>query len=248
MSDAGFVATNATMHPTHMSECRPLKEAWPVISAARRFGVCDRLLVGLVAITLVRAGEALAGEQAPEAGLPGKLEPGDARASTMFPASLFGAPEKYSMPGMTETHAFSKEQFRPRGHSIFESDAHADLGDDKMISDTTVWQRLSEFRAHDRVRVLTLWESGLSSVSLQAGKNGAPSLQWSSRMMNSGEAAHGLLDRMLPASSFGGKSSSDGAGGVAHPIARSASPQPSARGEPAGKGAASLGAARQGPP
>ena len=65
------------MRPTHMSECRPLEEERPVISAARRPGVCDRLLIGLVAVTLVRAGEALAGEQASEAGLTGKLEPGD---------------------------------------------------------------------------------------------------------------------------------------------------------------------------
>jgi hypothetical protein len=248
MSDAGFVARNATMHPTHMSECRPLKEARPVINAARHLAVCDRLLVGLVAITLVRAGEALAGEQASETGAVGKLEPSDARQSTILPASLYDAPGRYSMPGMPETHAFSGDEFRPRGHSIFESDAHAELGDNKLISNTTVWQRLSEFRAHDRVRVLTLWESGLSSVSLQAGKKGNPSLQWTSRLMNSGEAAHGLLDRLFPAASSAAKGASDGAAGVAHPIAHSGGPQPGARGEAAGKGAASSGAARLGLP
>jgi hypothetical protein len=228
-----------------MSECRPFKEAPPVIGAARRLGVCDRFLVGLVAITLVRASEALAGEQAPETGAVGRLEPGDARQSTILPASLFGAPGKYSMSGMPDT--FSREEFRPRGRSILESDPHADLDDDKLISGTTVWQRLSEFRAHDRVRVLTLWESGLGSVSLQAGKKGTPSLQWTSRMMNSGEAAHGLFDRLLPAASSGGKGASVG-GGVAHPMAHSASPQPGVRGEPAGKGTASSGAARLGLP
>ena len=116
----------------------------------------------------------------------------------------------------------------------------ADLADDKLISDTPVWQRLSEFRTRDRVRVLTLWQSGLSSVSLQAGTKGNPSLQWTSRLMNSGEAAHGLLDRLLPASSFGGKGASDGGHGVARP----ASPQPSAKGEAPGKAAALVGAAR----
>jgi hypothetical protein len=248
MSDARFVARNAMMPPTHMSECRPFNAARPVASAARGLAVCDSFLVGLVAITLVRAGEALAGEQASETGAVGKLEPSDAHQSTMLPAYLFDAPGKYSMPGMPETSASSREEFRPRGHSIFESDAHTELGEEKLISNTTVWQRLSEFRAHDRVRVLTLWESGLSSVSLQAGKKGNPSLQWTSRMMNSGEAAHGLLDRLLPAASSAARGASDGAAGVAHPMAHSASPQPGARGEPAGKGAASFGAARLGPP
>ena len=240
MSDAGFVARNATMHPTHMSECRSIKEARPVISAARRAGLCDRFLIGLVAITLVRAGEALAGEQASDAGAIGRVEPGDSRQSTQLPASLFGAPGKYSVSGIPGTNAPSPKEFRPRGHSVFESDAHADLADDKLISDTPVWQRLSEFRTFDRVRVLTLWRSSLSSVSLQAGKKGNPSLQWSSRLMNSGEATDGLLDRLLPASSFGGKGASDGGRGIGRP----ANAQSSPKGEPAGKASALVGAGR----
>jgi len=213
------------------------------MGAARCPGFRDRFLIGLVAITLVRAGEALAGEQASEAGIVGGFEPSDARHSTTLPSFWFGAPRNYSTSPAPEALAFSKEEFRPRGRSISDSGAHADLGDDKLISDTTVWQRLSEFRAHDRVRVLTLWESGLSAVSLQAGKKGSPSLQWTSRLMNSGEAAHGLLDRLLPADSSGGTGASASAG-VAHPVTHSASPPPGARGEPAGKGAASPSFAR----
>jgi hypothetical protein len=240
MSDAGIAALNATMNSTYMSERPPIKEARPVISAARSAGVCDRFLIGLVAITLVRAGEALAGEQASEAGAIGKLEPGDSRQSTQLPSSLFGAPGKYSASGMPEANAFSPGEFRPRGHSVFESDAHAHLPDDKLISDTPIWQRLSEFKTHDRVRVLTLWQSGLSSVSLQAGKKGNPSLQWTSRLMNSGESTDGLLDRLLPAASSGGKGASDAGRGTARP----ANAQPSAKGEPAGKAASLVGAAR----
>jgi hypothetical protein len=212
------------------------------MSAARCPAVRDRFLLGLVAITLVRAGEALAGEQAPEAGIVGGFEPSDAHQSTTLPSSWFAAPGTYSRAVAPEGSSFSKEEFRPRGRSISESSAHADLGDDKLINDTTVWQRLSEFKAHDRVRVITLWQSGLSAVSLQAGKKGSPSLQWTSRLMNSGEAAQGLLDRLLPADSSGGKGA--GAAGVAHPVTHSASPPPGARGEPAGKGAAFFGAAR----
>ena len=72
-----------------------------------------------------------------------------------------------------------------------------------MLGATTVWQRLSEYRGHNRVRVLTLWEAGGSSVSLQAGRKGDPSLQWTSRLMNRGGATRGLLDQMFSASIAG---------------------------------------------
>jgi hypothetical protein len=72
-----------------------------------------------------------------------------------------------------------------------------------MLRGTTVWQRLSDYRSRDRVRVVTLWETGGGSVSLQAGKKGDPSLQWTSRLMNRGGATRGLLDQVL-ATSLGG--------------------------------------------
>jgi hypothetical protein len=70
------------------------------------------------------------------------------------------------------------------------------------MSDRTVWQRLQEYRSHDRVRVLTLWESGASAVSIQTNRKGDPSLQWTSRLMNRGGATRGLLDRWMPVSVF----------------------------------------------
>jgi hypothetical protein len=70
---------------------------------------------------------------------------------------------------------------------------------DPMFRTTTVWQRLNEYRAQDRVRVLTLWETGGSNVSLQADKKGGPSLQWSSSWTSQSRASHGVLDRLLSA-------------------------------------------------
>ena len=78
-----------------------------------------------------------------------------------------------------------------------------DAEDAPMLRGTTVWQRLSDYRSRDRVRVVTLWETGGSSVSLQAGKKGDPSLQWTSRLMNRGGATRGLLDQLF-ATSLGG--------------------------------------------
>src|SRR5260370_42117606 len=72
-----------------------------------------------------------------------------------------------------------------------------------MLRGTTVWQRLSDYRSRDRVRVVTLWETGGGSVSLQAGREGDPSLQWTSRLMSRGGATGGLLDQMF-STSLGG--------------------------------------------
>jgi hypothetical protein len=95
---------------------------------------------------------------------------------------------------------FSPTEFRPRRHNL-NSPPKTDYGSgDPMFRTTTVWQRLNEFRAQDRVRVLTLWEMGGSNVSLQAGKKGDPSLQWTSSWTSQNRASHGLLDRVLAAS------------------------------------------------
>jgi hypothetical protein len=95
---------------------------------------------------------------------------------------------------------FSATEFRPR-RPASTARPMTDYGSsDPMFRTTTVWQRLNEFRAQDRVRVLTLWETGGCNVSLQADKKGDPSLQWSSSWTNQSRASHGLLDRLLSAS------------------------------------------------
>jgi hypothetical protein len=59
------------------------------------------------------------------------------------------------------------------------------------------WQHFADYRAQGRVQVLTLWQSTRSTLSLQAGRHGGPSLQWSSRVTNRGPATRGLLDRFV---------------------------------------------------
>jgi hypothetical protein len=197
-----------------MSGIRPYRDARRVENARRR--ICERFLLALALLVLVRAGGALAGDQAPTtAGAGSPAERNASRASAPFTASLFSAPSIYTLPSMSDANSFSAKDFRPRGHSILDTDLHFNVADDRLINDTTVWQRLAEYRTHDRVRVLTLWESGASTVSLQAGKRGDPSLQWTSRLMNRGGATRGLLDRLFPVSSIGERS---GLRSVPHPL------------------------------
>jgi hypothetical protein len=153
---------------------------------------------------LVRTGEALAGEQAPITYA--TLDPGIgiARQSSPPVRSLITAPEFFAAPTVADNQLFSTTDFRPRKRTVFDRDPVANsFGDAPMLRGTTVWQRMSEYKSRDRVRLLTLWESNASTVSLQAGRKGDPSLQWTSRSMNIGGSTRGLLDRLFSVSLAG---------------------------------------------
>ena len=176
-----------------MSEYRPSKDLLPPASAARRNSVHDRTLLGLVLITLVGTGEALAGDAVSM----GNSAPMGNTAAV----NRLAEPTFLSIPKTDDIHVFSATEFFPRKHTVF--DREPPVGDAPMLRGTTVWQRLEEYRSHDGVRLLTLWESRGSTVSLQAGKRGDPSLQWSSRLNSHDGATRGLFDRLFSLSIAG---------------------------------------------
>jgi hypothetical protein len=201
---------SAMKDPSAMPEIANLDGALADCGAARC--IRDRILLALVLYALVRAGQALAGDQAATAD--SKLLP-DARTqrapppSTVLPASA-SQPFAAALPSslfstdrsFADGEAFSATEFRPRKHSVGAAESAASEGfgsDSPMLQGTNVWQRMAEFKSQDRVRVLTLLETRGSTLSLQAGKRGGPSLQWSSRSMNRDGATRGLLDRMVSA-------------------------------------------------
>ena len=67
-----------------------------------------------------------------------------------------------------------------------------------MLQDPSVWQQLAQYKSQNRVRLLTLWQTQGSTLSLQAGRHGGPSLQWSTPWVNREDASRGLLDRLFP--------------------------------------------------
>jgi hypothetical protein len=164
----------------------------------------DRILVGLVLFTLVRTSEVLAGDQASIANATLNADADHLHRSSPPARTLIATPDAFAAPTAAGSQTFSTTDFRPRKRTIFDSDPLVNpFSDAPMLRGTTVWQRMSEYRSHDRVRVLTLWESSDSTVSLQAGKRGDPSLQWTSRWMNRGESTRGLLDRLFSVSLAG---------------------------------------------
>jgi hypothetical protein len=183
-----------------MSEIANLDGALTDCSAARCSSIRDRILLAMVLYAMVRAGQALAGDQAATADskLPdARTERAPAPSAAALPRSLFSTDRSFA-----DGEAFSATEFRPRKHSVGAAESAASEGfgaDPPMLQGTNVWQRLVEFKSQDRVRVLTLLETRGSTLSLQAGKRGGPSLQWSSRSMNRDGATRGLLDRMVSA-------------------------------------------------
>lgn len=196
--------------------------------AALRDGGPGRCLLGLVVFTLIGAGRLLAADPPVAATL--MPDRNDHRAREPFtapfapdafggaasgrpglPPSLLPAPQDYSLPPPVEPRSFSSKDFRPRGRSVLDSDPVVAGTTPNLMADRTVWQRLQEYRNHDKVQVITLWESGASAVSIQTNRKGDPSLQWTSRLMNRGGATRGLLDRWMPASVFRGFSRSSAA-------------------------------------
>jgi len=205
---------------TMLENC-PQRERLASGAASRRVRIGKPLSAVLVILILVRTGHALAGEQFAIAIAPAKQDlngKSSVREPLPLTGPMFDLPKTYQATDLPAGDLMATGNFRPRGHSLREIEAPLGAPEDMpMLQGTTMWERLADFRSHGRVRLLTLWEAGDNSVSLQAGKKGEPSLQWTSRSMNRGGATRGLFDRLMPASS---RSS--------HPSARSTT-EPSAR-------------------
>jgi hypothetical protein len=183
-----------------MVEFRPNSHSPPLAHAARGCGIRDRVLLGLALLTLVHCGDALAGDQTSVINPAQDPDPVKLRRSPPPAVPTLDMAQLFTVPAATDNPGFSATEFRPRKHTVLDTDLANPFADVPMLRGTTVWQRMSEYKSHDRVRLVTLWESSDSTVSLQAGKHGDPSLQWTSRLMNRGGSTQGLLDRFISAS------------------------------------------------
>jgi hypothetical protein len=149
------------------------------------------MLASLALYTLGVSSEASAAE-------PSSSREGSLSASANAPSLLLTPREALSL---SEAQDYPEKEFRPHGRSLLgEASTENESAEVPGLRSTTVWQRMTDFHSRDRVRVLTLWKSGGGTISLQAGKGGSPSLQWTSSSLSRGEATRGVLDRLLSAS------------------------------------------------
>ncbi|MDP9010788.1 MAG: hypothetical protein M3N91_19145 [Pseudomonadota bacterium] len=185
----------------------------------------ESMLLTWVLYGVVRASQALAGEQTSHTD--SALKDGAKNSlDTQTGTSMFSAPFAFAKP-LADVEAYSQTEFRPRTRSLDKLDAARSEGsiiDAPMLKNTSVWQQLAQYRSQDRVRLLTLWQTKGSSLSLQAGKRGAPSLQWSTPWVHHEGASRGLLDRLLTSRPRLGGSNSRG--NVPHPTITQAPAKP----------------------
>jgi hypothetical protein len=198
------------MQETSMAGMEAETEAPCACLYARLSGSREILLVFVLLCALAKTDEALADPKCCDEFAPAPR--GSHRLSLEAPKlDVLKAPE------------FSPTEFRTRPkNALMSFDARGE--ELPSLKTTTVWQRLSEYRAaHDRIRLVTLWETQGSSLSLQAGKRGEPSLQWTSHA--GGGPGRGLLDHVI-ATSLGGllRSHSGPSKGALAPSAQAASP------------------------
>jgi hypothetical protein len=192
---------------------------------ALRAAVSERVLLGVAVIVLLRAGAACAEDPAAQAQPAQEVAPRTFRTTTLpeftkhytLTDPMLNAPSEYRLTQLPETKSYSATEFRPHGRSIFDADPRLSPPAGVLTADRNWMQRLNDYRSRDRVRVLTLWDTGASAVSIQTDHKGDPSLQWTSHLFNRGGATQGLLDRLFPVSVFGG---------TTH-VTRSATSQPS---------------------
>ena len=164
---------------------------------SRSNGLCECQLLALVLYSLVPGG-AWAGDppQSPDA-----RRNADTQKTALAPIAAPSLPAAFAFSAQPNIPVFSPTEFRPRKHGLLEAAAAArsedSVIDAPMLQDASLARELSESKTQDRVRLLTLWQSRASSLSLQAGKRGAPSLQWSTPWMHPNAASRGLFDRLL---------------------------------------------------
>lgn len=165
---------------------------------SRSNGLCECLLAALALYSLA-PGNASAGDHQS----PGERHNADTQETVraQIAAPSFPAPFAFSVAN-AETRAFSPTEFRPRKPGLVgavDTGSEGPIRDAPLLRDTSLARELSEAKSQDRVRLLTLWQSRASSLSLQAGRHGAPSLQWSTPWMRRDSNSRGVFDRLLTA-------------------------------------------------
>jgi hypothetical protein len=182
---------------SNMSMDEAMDDAPNTCTAARCSSARDVLILAMLMYGLAQSCEALAADHS--ADILKNMQPivgGKPLPMAFVPASRPDEPE-------------TSTDFRRRRFAAVDTGSATEFESSHPSQPPQVdsaWQRLADYRSHGRVQLLTLWASPRNMISLQAGKHGGPSLQWSSRVMNRGGATRGLLDRFV-ASSLGGAAS-----------------------------------------
>jgi hypothetical protein len=158
---------------------------------------------------LVRTGCAFAEE--PAAMVHGSGRAPSDRNPAPDPSQGASAPARWSVAEFSFTDVaprfqlpsdYAPHEYRSLGAGLSRrQSAITDLDTRPALHASSAWDRLADFRTRGGIRLLTLWNSKLNSLSLQTGHGGRPSLQWTSRGFGgSRDTTQGVLDRLFATS------------------------------------------------
>lgn len=170
------------------------------ISQLRGVGFRESMLMALAIYGVARGNESFAAEAA------SKFEIPRSQLAAPLLAHPLLAPWFATVPLPAEPAGFSQSEFRPRKRNFLELNgarSETRLTDMPQLQDNSVARQMAEFKSQDRLRLLTLWQSHASSLSIQTGKRGAPSLQWSTPLMHRDSSPRGLFDHLFSVSPQG---------------------------------------------
>src|ERR1022692_767262 len=165
----------------------------------------EHCVFALLLCLLIRASGADAEEANPAARIerPTSLRPIAPASTTPESKSEFSTlriPNLYPKFGVTPSSMYSTAEFRPRGTSLSAMGTATHDQSVPMLRDTNIWERMADFKSIRGIRLLTLWASRGSTLSLQAGHGGGALLQGTSRTFGRGEGTHSLLDHLFSTS------------------------------------------------
>lgn len=176
----------------------------------RGVGFRESMLMALAIYGAARGSDAMAADTAQKFELPRPQFAGPLLSAPVLGSHPLLDPSFAAPPSPVLPDAFSSREFRPRRAGALEFNAAQNetrLNDMPRLQDNSVARQMSDSKSQDRLRLLTLWQSRASSLSLQAGKRGSPSLQWSIPLVQREGGPRGLFDHLLsvsPQGAFGG--------------------------------------------
>jgi len=162
---------------------------------ARSLPPSERGAFVLFVVLLVRAGCAFAEEPASSAQVPGREPPGRNPARLADAGFSFtDVAPKFQLPS-----DYSPREYRALGPTLPGREPRRDeTAPNPTLHASSAWERLADFRTRGGIRLLTIWNSKFNSLSLQTGRGGIPSLQWTSSGFGGGSSTtRGVLDRLL---------------------------------------------------
>jgi hypothetical protein len=131
----------------------------------------------------------------------GHVRPGDKPAATFNALAPVNPPLSLDLDFKPREKELFGGEFRPRGKSLAareDASPSTDFDDMPALHAAPGWQHLQDYKVRGGIQLLTIWESRLNSLAVQAGHGGSATLQWTTHPFGGSlGSTRGLFDRLF---------------------------------------------------